>query len=92
MMRRVSKLKRTKTESFNQNFSPFYELNNRLKMEEWQKMVPSDECITVYELLDKIKHQYHIPPHVAKDLVLIYKSYSISPRAKKLLSHKCQID
>ena len=91
MMKRVCKLKKTKAESFNQNFSPFYELNNRLKMEEWQKLVPTHGQITVCELLEKIKHKYHIPPHVAKDLVFTYKTHSISPRAKKLLSTKCKI-
>ena len=91
MMKRVSKLKHTKAELFNQNFSPFYELNNRLKMKEWQKLVPANGNITVYDLLDSIKHKYHIPPHVAKDLVFTYKTHCISPRAKNFISSKCKI-
>ena len=47
MMRRACVLKATKSESFNQNFSPYFEQNNRLKLEEWKKLVPADGKIPV---------------------------------------------
>ena len=47
MMRRVSILKTAKSESFNQNFSPYYDQNNQLKLEEWKKLVPVDGKIQV---------------------------------------------
>ena len=92
MMRRVCKIHQTKQESYNQNFSPFYELNNRLKMEEWQNLVPSGGSITVHDILDKIKYKYQIPPHIAKDLVFTYKTHMLSPRVKNLQSQKCRIE
>ena len=91
MMRRVCRHKKTKSESFNQNFSTYFEKNNRLKLEEWKQLVPENGQITVSDLIDKIKYKYKVPPRIAKDLVFLYKTHSISPRAKKLLTTKCKI-
>lgn len=91
MMRRVCVTKITKSESYNQNFSPYFEQNNRLKLEEWKQLVPSNGRVSVANLLDQIKYKYKIPPHIAKDLVFVYKTHWLSPRAKNLQSKQVKI-
>ena len=58
LMKRVAKSHMTKSKSYNQNFSPYYELNNRLKLHQWRQLVPKDSYMSVYDLLELIKQRY----------------------------------
>ena len=92
LMKRVAETCSSKSQSYHQNFSPYYGLNNRLKLRQWRQLVPKDSYITVNELLELIKQKYEIEPHVAKDLTFIYKSHSLSPRVQNLQCRKYRID
>ena len=85
MMKRISEWWRPlKRETTHQNISPFYELNNRLKLGDWRKLVPADEKIKVSRLLQSIVQEYQIESQISNDLVFTYNDYQISPRAKKI--------
>ena len=84
MMKRISEWRPLKRETTHQNISPFYELNNCLKLGDWRKLVPADEKIKVSRLLQSIVQEYQIESQISNDLVFTYNDYQISPRAKKI--------
>ena len=90
LMKRVAETHNSKSQSYHQNFSTYYELNNRLKLHQWCQLVSKNSDITVNDLLELIMQKYQIEPHIAKDLTFIYKSHSLSPRVQNLqcLKHR----
>ena len=68
--------------SCNQNFSPLWMCNNKLKMEGWKLLVPKT-CITVNEILDQILLKFKdIDTHVKSWLCFQYHEYAIATRRK----------
>ena len=91
-MKRVSAKCRMKQAAFNFNFSPFYEETNRLKMGEWKKLFSADEeDISIKDFLSTVCRLYKVESHVSKDLCLVYRNISLSPRAKNVETEICRL-
>ena len=92
LIKRVCHKYKRKQGSYHQNFSPFFEENNRLRLEHWKTLVPSHFGISVSSLLDRIIRIFKIEPEMAKDLCFVYTNYSIKPIKKNLDKSTCKIE
>ena len=82
MMKRVCRGGVTDKSSCNQQFSPYWECNNKLKMVEWKLLIPK-ERISVSEALTKILSKYpNIDPAVTDRLCFQYHTYHITTNRK----------
>ena len=75
-LKRVSEKTKTKRQSYNQHFNTYFEINNRLKMEEW-KLMYDTETRSVSSLMAQIIHKYKINNWRSDNLCFQYKSYKI---------------
>ena len=75
MIQRVSRTVTQKIMSNNQNFHPRYEINHRLKAGEWRELFNKDFEPTIDEFISEIQDTYEIDDTIAKNLILMYRTY-----------------
>ena len=78
LLKRVSVKHTQPKKSYNQHFHPLYEINHKLRIEEWKLLFPPTiTTVSVNSLLDAIAQNYNLPPSVLANLCFTYNSTKI---------------
>ena len=83
MLKRVSEKFVTKRQSYHQHFVPMYEVNHRLKGGEWRSLYTPEVEASLQDFLYIIEETYDLDADVSQDLVLCYKTLSITKATGK---------
>ena len=78
LLKRVSERVTTKRQSYHQHFVPMYEVNHRLKGGEWRSLYTPEVEDSIQDFLYIIEDTYDLDDDIGRDLVLCYKTLSIT--------------